>query len=92
MPQPNTNALSSDFLWGIKVPVALASDAEALELGFRPFDPIRARAVLIRDTAHLEVLYLSEGLLEEARRNPRIRVAAEPRTLPFDALGNLGLG
>ncbi len=87
-----TNAINSDFLWGIKVPIALASDAEALELGCRLFDPLKARAILIRDTAHLEVLYLSEGLLEEARRNPRIRVAAEPRTLPFDALGNLGLG
>lgn len=87
-----TNALNSDFLWGIKVPIALASDAEALELGFRPFDPLKTRAVLIRDTAHLEEVYLSEALLAEARHNPRIRVEAEPTELPFDALGNLGLG
>lgn len=86
------NALTSDFLWGIKVPLALSTDFEAVALALRPFPPERARSVLIRDTASLDYLYVSEALLEEARANANLEVAGEPLPLRFDAQGNLESG
>ncbi|MBI4498168.1 MAG: DUF2088 domain-containing protein [Chloroflexi bacterium] len=85
------NALTSDFLWGIKVPLSLPTDREALALALRPFSPEGARAVLIRDTAHLDTLWVSEGLLEEVRAQDTLEVLGEPRALAFDEGGSLVL-
>ena len=35
-----TNALTADFLWGIKMPIACATPREALMLAMQPFDPV----------------------------------------------------
>ncbi|MBI2877604.1 MAG: hypothetical protein HYY20_12055 [Candidatus Tectomicrobia bacterium] len=83
------NALTSDFLWGIKLPLALPTDFEAIALALRPFSPQQARSVLIQDTAHLDQISVSEALLEEARGNPRLEVLGAPMPLRFDDQGNL---
>ena len=63
------NALTSDFLSGIKVPIALPSERDAIALACKPFDPRTIRLVRIADTAHLETMYVSEALVREISGN-----------------------
>jgi len=85
------NAINSVFFWGIKMPIALPSDREALELAFRGFTPETVRSVLIQDTAHLDTMLVSQGLAKEMRRHPSVLMVEELRQLPFDGQGNLTL-
>lgn len=84
-----TNALTSDFLWGIKVPISTPTERETIALTLRPFLPETARVVIIRDTAHLDVLWVSEALLGEARSRPGLEVLGEARDLGFGETGAL---
>jgi hypothetical protein len=59
-----TNAITSNFLSGAKVPLTVGSAREAIDLACRPFAPERLRCVRVRDTAHLEYLLVSRALLE----------------------------
>ena len=43
----------------------------------------------IPDTAHIEYIEISEGLLPLAKENPNIEILTEPYDLPFDENGNL---
>ncbi|MBI2911873.1 MAG: hypothetical protein HYY05_07000 [Chloroflexi bacterium] len=86
------NALTSDFLWGVKMPLAAPTDRDAIELAFRPFTAGTVRAVLVRDTAHLEDLWVSEGLVPEAHRVPGLTVQDRAAPLAFDSDGHLLTG
>lgn len=48
-----------------------------------------ARIVRIKDTLHLEEIYISEALLEEARANTAIELLSEAFEFSFDENGNL---
>ncbi len=76
-----TNALTADFLWGIKLPVACPSAREAVGLAMAPFEPEEVRAVRVSDTAHLEELWISEGLLPELSQHPSIEQLGEPEEM-----------
>lgn len=84
------NALTSDFLWGIKQPLAAPTDELALRLAFRPFPPDTARAVIIRDTAHLDTLWVSTALLAELPASEHLELLGDPQPLAF-ANGRLAL-
>jgi len=86
------NALTSDFLWGVKMPLAAPTDRDAIELAFRPFAAGTVRAVLVRDTAHLEDLWLSEGIVQEAGRTPDLEIQGDAEPLTFDSEGRLLTG
>jgi len=83
------NALTSDFLWGIKIPIALPTDQEAVAVALKPFAPETVRLVRIRDTAHLDTMWISEALLAETGQNPRLEIAGEPSEMAFDREGRL---
>lgn len=83
------NAATSDFLWGVKAPLALPTDEAALRLAFKPFPPPNARAAIIRDTAHLDELYVSEALESDAAALGSIERIGEYASLEFDADGSL---
>jgi len=87
-----TNVLHTGWLNRAKIPLSFRNDRElvrAAMIGLGHPNPRRVRVVRIRDTLHLGRLWISEGLLEEARRNPRIRVAGELGEMQFDPEGNL---
>ncbi|HEY8491566.1 MAG TPA: hypothetical protein VIO14_11295, partial [Dehalococcoidia bacterium] len=86
------NAVTSDFLWGVKLPLAAPTEEAALRLAFKPFPPTAARAVIVRDTAHLDLLWVSEALLPEAQGMESLEPAGPPTPLRFDAQGRLLLG
>jgi hypothetical protein len=72
------------------LPLALASDREAAEVGlFSALAGPKPRVCRIRSTASLEEIWASEGLLDEVRTNPKLSLLEDPASLPFDAAGNL---
>ncbi len=83
------NATTSDFLAGVKAPLALATDEAALRLAFKPFAPEGARAVVVRDTAHLDTMYVSEALEGDVVAGEALERTGAYAPLVFDADGRL---
>lgn len=84
-----TNVMTTNFFQTGKIPVTMDTDREAIELAFKTFDPQSVRAVRIRNTLALEKIYVSEGLLPEARENPNLFILDDPKPMAFDAEGRL---
>jgi hypothetical protein len=78
------NALTSDFLWGIKQPIAFPTDRGTIAAALRPFPREKARAVFIQDTAHLETMYITPALRDEAKALPTLEVDDQETPVPFD--------
>lgn len=78
-----TNALTADFLSGIRLPIACRTANEAVSLAMTPFEPETVRAVRIADTAHLDEMWVSEALLPELDRYPRLEQLGEPMKIDF---------
>ncbi|QIN84134.1 DUF2088 domain-containing protein [Rubrobacter tropicus] len=88
----NANVVTSTFVERAKVPMVLSDDREALETAVRcnwGVPPGETRFVRIPNTLHLEHLYVSENLVEEALANSDAEVVSEPEELRFDAEGRL---
>jgi hypothetical protein len=77
------NALTADFLEGLKLPIACPTPRDAVGIAVRMHDPLQVRLCRIRDTAHLEELWVSTALLDEVRANPRLELLSEPEDLRF---------
>jgi hypothetical protein len=88
----NTNSMVSGFLQRSMVPIVCPTDQAAVDSVYfmlRRKAPEEVRVLRIRDTLHLEHVWISESYLPEARENPRLEVADQPRRLAFDGTGNL---
>ncbi len=88
----NANVVTSTFVERAKVPMVLANDKEALETAVRcnwGVPPGETRFVRIPNTLHLEHLYVSENLVEEALAGSDAEVVSDPEDLRFDAEGRL---
>ena len=86
----NANVITSTFVERAKVPMVLENDREALETAVRcnwGVPPEETRFVRIPNTLHLEYLYVSENLVDEALRNNDAEVVGGPQELRFDAEG-----
>ena len=86
----NANVVTSTFLERAKVPMVLSTDEEALETAVRcnwGVPPEETRFVRIPNTLHLEHLYVSENLVEEALVNSDAEVVSDPEELRFDDEG-----
>jgi hypothetical protein len=74
------------------LPLALANDREAIEVGLHSsLAGTAPRICRIKNTAELGQFWISEELVKEAKQNPRLRIlerATDPR---FDKAGNLNL-
>jgi hypothetical protein len=84
------NAYTSSFLSRAKVPIVADSDEQAIEIALRSCGVVAAgqeRIMRIRDTLHLEEIYVSKKLLEELRPRPGIRDTGRSVGL-VDSLGN----
>jgi hypothetical protein len=85
------NVITSSFLERGKIPVAVDSDREAFEVALRGCGQAsngRERALRIRDTLHLEDLYVSAAVLDELRGAPGIDVLERDAEM-FDTAGSL---
>jgi hypothetical protein len=89
------NALTATVTQGVKMPMVLKNDREALKAAIficTGIDKSKPKIVRIKNTSHIEEILISEALLEEAKKNPDMKVLEEPKELPFDKDGNLALG
>ncbi len=74
-----------------RLPLIMPTDVDALCAGVLACsngNPSHARVVRIKNTLELAELEVSESLLDEVRRHPRLELVSEPRALEFDADGN----
>lgn len=73
------------------VPLALPYDRDAIEVAlYSSLAGDKPRVCRIQNTAALDELWVSEGLLDEVRQNPKLTMlAGSPSPLCFDHEGNL---
>lgn len=86
------NALTSTVPDSSKVPIILANDKLAIQAAIQTCNKIdydNARIVRIKNTLRMDEIYISESLLEEAKKNPRIEILGGPQELVFDEMENL---
>ena len=85
--------VTNTFLHLMKIPMIMDNDREALQLALcccpEAEDQEHKKLIRIPNTAHIEFLEVSEGLIPQVLANPRLEILSEPYDLPFDADGNL---
>lgn len=79
-----TNAVTSNFLAGARLPLTCPDSQTAVALALQPYDPQTVRAVWIADTAHLHEMLVSPVLLAELARSPGLSQVSEPEPLRFE--------
>lgn len=88
------NGLTSRVIDYTRIPPIMDNDREAIQfaaLSASSVDMGSLRIIRILDTAHIENIYLSEALLDEAKAHPGIEILSAPMPFPFDKDGNLPL-
>ncbi|MDK2808879.1 MAG: hypothetical protein PWP24_1616 [Clostridiales bacterium] len=86
------NAITCTVLGGVRIPIIMESDREAIQVCVRTCNEIdkeNARIVRIPNSLHLEHIMLSEAYYEEAKNHPNLIIESEPDYLPFDENGDL---
>ncbi len=85
--------VTNTFLHLMKIPMIMDNDREALQLALccvpEAEDPEHPKLIRIPNTAHIEYVEISEGMLPLAEANPNIEILSEPYELAFDENGNL---
>lgn len=85
--------ITNTFLHLMKIPMIMDNDREALQLALHccpdAEDQNNLKMIRIPNTAHLEYIEISEGMLDLAKNNPQIEILSEPYDLDFDTEGNL---
>lgn len=85
--------VTNTFLHLMKIPMIMDNDREALQLALcccpEAEDQENKKVIRIPDTAHIEYIEVSEGLLPQVRENPMLEILSEPYDLSFDEKGNL---
>ncbi|AEF82797.1 lactate racemase domain-containing protein [Leadbettera azotonutricia] len=86
------NAITATVLDFARIPCILDTDREAVQLAVRTcngIDKQQPRIIRIPDSVHTSEIWISEGMKQEAEKNPRLEILAPPEAWPFDKDGNL---
>jgi len=86
------NGFTSMVVSIAKVPVILRSDELAIKSAIflcTNIDKSKPKIVRIKNTSHIEEISISEALVEEAKKYPKMKILEEPKDLIFDKDGNL---
>jgi len=86
------NGFTATVVSGIKVPVILKSDELAIKSAIfvcTNIDKSKPKIVRIKNSSHIEEIMVSEALVDEAKKHPKMKILEEPRELVFDKDGNL---
>ena len=85
--------VTNTFLHLMKIPMIMDNDREALQLALmccpEAEDQNNMKMIRIPNTAHIDYIEISEGMLPLAKANPNIEILSEPYDLAFDENGNL---
>ena len=74
------NIVTSTYLEGARVPIAMKDEGEAVRLAVKTLNavaPLDARIVRIRNTLDLSEIMVSESMLDEVRADDRLEIIAE---------------
>lgn len=86
------NAITCTVLGGVRIPIVMESDREAIQVCVQTcngIDKASPRIVRIPNSLHIEHIMLSEAYFQAVQGHPGIEVLGEPEHLPFDGAGNL---
>lgn len=85
------NALTTTFVERVSIPMIMSNDREAIAaaLATTGVDPAAARVVRIKNTLHLETVWVSQNLLAEARDEGGCDVVGSAAPLAFAESGAL---
>jgi len=86
------NSLTSRVLMSVKIPMVMDNDRQAMKAAVKAcfdIDYDDVRIMRIKNTLKLEEIHISENLLDEAMKNPRIEILSVPKEMAFDENGNL---
>ncbi|MFB4165375.1 lactate racemase domain-containing protein [Alteribacillus sp. JSM 102045] len=81
------NALTSTVLETVKVPMFLDTEELAVKAAVKTCnakDMKKVRMVRIPNTLEVKDIYVSEGLLDEVRSNPKLEILSDPEPLSLD--------
>jgi hypothetical protein len=88
MPTTLVNALTASTTRGVRLPPAVETDRAGLVAALSTIgiiDPETVRVLRAADTMHLQYLYASPALVEEARDRDDLRVVREPAPIEFES-------
>ena len=78
------NGLTGNALAAIKIPIVLETDRQALEVALHSVGHAAdARVAIVRSTADLQELWVSEALADEVAANPQLERLGSPAPLDF---------
>ncbi|MGA9174224.1 MAG: hypothetical protein WBZ33_09660, partial [Thermoactinomyces sp.] len=84
------NALTSTVVKTVKMPMFLETETLAVKAAIKTcnaFDLTKVRVVRIKNTLELKEIWISEGLLAEAKERKEIEILSEPVPLQFQLEG-----
>jgi hypothetical protein len=86
------NAFTSSCPEAVRIPPYFKTDREVIKTALGTIglvEPQNARIVHIRDTLHLEEMYISQAMQKEAEKSKEISIIGKQRPLKFGKDGNL---
>lgn len=86
------NAITSTVFDCVRLPMILKNDYYAIAACVKTCNEVdreHIRMVRIPNTLEVGEIWISESMLEDARKNPRIQILGPAEELPFDKEGNL---
>lgn len=86
------NAITSSCPEAVRIPPYFKTDREIMTTALGTIgliEPQDARIVHIRDTLHLEEMYISQAMQQEARKLNGVRIIGKQRPLRFGKDGNM---
>jgi hypothetical protein len=88
MPTTLINALTASTTRGVRLPPAVETDRAGLVAALSTIgivDPEEVRVLRAADTMHLQRLYASTALVDEARKRDDLRIVEEPSPVDFES-------
>lgn len=86
------NSITATFFNRCKLPMVLPTDERLFQVAVGTLPDARRanpRLCIVRDTLHLDRLWVTQPLAEEAGQRPNVRVISGPHPLRFDQQGGL---
>jgi hypothetical protein len=86
------NGFTSTIISNVKIPVLLKNDKEAIQAAIKicnEIDKGRPRMIRIANSLHIEYIYISEALLEQAKTIPEMEILEEPQPFLFNEQGDI---
>jgi hypothetical protein len=91
-PSTYANVITSAYLDGALIPIAMPTDQQALQLAIKTLvrvKPGQARIVRIRDTLTIDKISVSEPMLAEVKQHPDMSIIGELEPFNFTSDGAL---